>query len=248
MRRFATLVLVALLLPACSSTLNSAQQSAHAKVQRFLANKFSQKLLGGIDLVINQLAAEGGYLDDPLVRILLPPPLGIAIGVARDLQHNPQAALLETLINQAAEHSIPLAGPFLKTVLTDMDTPSIENILSSGGTAATDYLKSKGSDAIEAALLPAVSSQLEGSGAIALYGQLLSIQNTAEQLHSVQSSGERPGISTTQVVPATDPAPVAPEQLGQYVTEQAMSGLFTRMAKQELQIRQSLTPSITVPL
>ena len=37
------------------------------------------------------------------MRVLLPPPLGLVIDVARDLNDKPEAALLEIMINRAAE-------------------------------------------------------------------------------------------------------------------------------------------------
>jgi len=97
MRRSAIIILLAVIFSSCASFFDSVQQTAQVKFQQFLAKQFGQRLTSGIDSVIGQLAMKGGFLNDPLVRILLPPPLGLAIGIARQVQKNPQAALLETL-------------------------------------------------------------------------------------------------------------------------------------------------------
>jgi hypothetical protein len=141
MRRFVLLILISFLLFSCTSFVDSVKDTAQFQVKYFLATRFSQHLQNSIDTVIGQLAIKGGFFDDPLVRIVLPPPIGLAIGIARDLQDNPQAKLLEILINQAAENTIPVAGPILKNIIKDMNTFTIEELLDSGDRAATEYLK-----------------------------------------------------------------------------------------------------------
>jgi hypothetical protein len=238
MRRIAIIILMSMVLSACSSLVNSVQQTAQAEFQKFLAKKFGQQLESGIDSVIGKLAMIGGYLDDPLVRILLPPPLGLAIGIARDLQKNPQAALLETLINRAAENTIPVAGLILKNIVNNMDAPSLENLLNAGNTAATDYLKEKGSAVVQAALLPAITEELHATGAIELYSKLLKARETADQI-TATAAGVHQQIETAQQQAAALQT-VTQEQLGQYAAEKAMSGLFEKISDEELSIRKIL--------
>jgi hypothetical protein len=241
MRRIAAIVLASLFLPACTSVVDSAQHAAQAKLQRYLASQFGQRMKSGIDSVIGQLAMAGGFLDDPLVRILLPPPLGLVIGIARDLQNNPQQTLLETLINQAAENTIPLAGPLLKNIVTNMDTASLESLLHAGNTAATDQLREKGGAAVQAALLPTITEQLHLNGALALYGELLKAKEAGDQIATtVTDVQQRVEAAQEQVTAAQS---VSPEQLGQYVAEQAAAGLFKKVANEELSIRRSLESS-----
>ena len=236
MRRSAAIILLAVFLSSCASFVDSFQQTAQVKFQQFLANQFGQRLKSGIDSVVGQLAMKGGFLDDPLVRILLPPPLGLAISIARGLQENPQAALLETLINQAAEHTIPVAGPILKNIVMNMETPSLEGLLDAGNTAATDYLKEKGGAVVQEALVPAITEELHLNGAVELYGKLLKVRNC----RSDYCNGDR-CTATDRNRSASGSAlqTVTQEQLGQYVAEQAMSGLFKKVADEELSIRET---------
>jgi hypothetical protein len=105
---------LSLVVCACTSMVADLESSVQQKFQQMLADKFAERLMVGIDAVVDELAKSGGYLNDPLVRILLPPPIGIVVGVASELKQNPDANLLQTLMNQAAEHAIPVAGPLLK--------------------------------------------------------------------------------------------------------------------------------------
>lgn len=327
MRRIATIFLVSIMLTGCTALIDGVQKSAEAKLQQFLANQFGQSLQSGINFAVSQLAAQGGFLDDPLVRILLPPPLGLVLGVARDIQQNPQEALLEVLINQAAENSIPVAGPILTNIVMKMDVASLEAMLESGDTAATDYLKEQGSEIVKEALVPVITEQLHLNGAIELYGKLLEaeevadgatgkaaavqqavektqqtietaqqqieiaqqqIETTQQQVETVQKQLEITEQQAEHVPPQTEtaqaqietseqimdtaqqqletaqqqvgtiqqqaetakqqietpqkiieaPAAVTQEQLAQYVAEQAMAGLFKKVAKQEASIHE----------
>jgi len=220
----------------CTSTIDSVQKAAADKLQSFVAGQFSRGLLAGIDTAITQLSAAGGFLNDPLVRILLPPPLGLVIGVASELHDNPKATLLETLINQAAENTIPVAGPILKDIVMNMSTPTLEGIVSGGSTAATDYLKQNAGSAVKDALMPAITQQLQANGAISLYGELL-------KAHEAQQMITSDVAQTTQEatpLPSQTVRPVSQEQLSQYVAEQTMGGLFKKVAKAELAVRESI--------
>jgi uncharacterized SAM-binding protein YcdF (DUF218 family) len=184
MRRFVLLILIILYFFSCTSLVDGVKDTAQFQVNYFLATRFSNHLQASIETVIGQLAKKGGFLDDPLVRILLPPPIGIAIGIARDLQDDPQAKLLQVLINQAAENTIPVAGSILKNIIKDMNTFSIEELLDSGERAATEYLKKKGGEAVNEVLLTAVTKELHLNGAVELYGKLLRARQNAERIAS----------------------------------------------------------------
>jgi hypothetical protein len=237
MRRSAAIIILAMVVSSCAAFVDGLQQTAQVRVQQFLADQFGRRLKNGIDSVIGQLAMKGGYLDDPLVRILLPPPLGLAIGIVRGLQENPQALLLETLINQAAENTIPVAGPILKNIVMNMETPSLESLLDAGNTAATDYLKEKGGAVVREALVPAITEELHLNGAIELYGKLLEARQKADQITATAADVHQK-IETAQQQAAALQT-VTQEQLGRYVAEQALSGLFKKVADVELSIRET---------
>jgi hypothetical protein len=238
MRRFVLLILITTLFYNCTSLVNNVKETTKFQVKYFLATRFSKQLGTGIDIVINQLAKKGGFLDDPLVRIMLPPPLGLAIGIARDLQKDPQAKLLEILINQAAENTIPVAGPILKKIITDMNTFSVEELLDSGDKAVTDYLKEEGGAAINEVLLPAVTEELHLNGAVELYGKLLKARDTAQEV-ALKAEEVKNKIETAKQK-ASEIKDVTPEELGKYVADQAMAGLFKKVADKELEVRESL--------
>lgn len=254
--RIVLIVLAALLAGGCTSLFEGLQSSVENRVQRMLAGKFTELFTAGIDAVIDSLAAEGGFLDDPLVRILLPPPLGLALGVARDLQRDPKAALLETLLNRAAEHAIPVAGPLLKDMVVNMDTQKLQGLLDAPDASVTAFLKEEGGAAVKAVLVPAVTQQLRADGALELYGELLAAREATARTVPADGAVEVLAPAASDAAPLADAGltatpgqavPVAPEQLGDYVAEQAMTGLFKKVAQKELAVRDSVNETLQVP-
>ncbi|QSX33835.1 DUF4197 family protein [Shewanella avicenniae] len=229
---------VSLVVGGCASMVEDLSTSVQQKFQQMLADKFAAQLGEGIDAVIAGLSIGGGYLNDPLVRILLPPPLGLIAGIANELQQNPEAKLLETLMNQAAEHAIPVAGPILKNIITNMDEPTLTGVFNAGNKAASQYLQQQAGELVSSALLPAITEELNANGAVELYGKLLDAKAQADKLSATATELQQLVTSAQQLT--EQPHNVAKEQLSQYVAEQAMGGMFRKLAKKELMIRQGL--------
>jgi len=264
-RAIIVFALLGTLLTSCTSTIDNVQQAGHSRVQQFLAQLFGQKLLQGIDTVINQLASTGGFFNDPLVKILLPPPLGMVLGVAMDLHEHPDETLLVILINQAAENAIPVAGPILKNIITNMDKPQLQSLLDGDNRAATNYLKSQGGAAIKTVILPALSEQLHLNGAIELYGKMVKakeevegIKATVSTLQQQVTEAEQLAVGaqvSTDIVAQADTVrqtldtaeqqlavadSASVDKLTDYVADQALAGLFKKFGTQEQEIRQQL--------
>ncbi len=218
--------LTLLFLSSCApDSLNTLQQNltlaAQEQLKRTLANHFMAELGNGVGIVITGLAQPGGYLDNPLVRILLPPPLGLAFDVARNMNANPQASLLVVLMNQAAEHAIPNAAPILQAALAHATPAESRTLLDGGKTAATDYLKAKTTAALQKALAPLIAADLAASGAQQVYAKLL-------DTYQAQTVGEPTNLE--------GPAP----DLVQHVTGHAVEGVFKMLGEREARIRDSL--------
>ncbi|MEZ5529405.1 MAG: DUF4197 domain-containing protein [Porticoccaceae bacterium] len=228
MLRHPWILAACLMLAACTPSLEGLQQYAQDKLQQSVAAEFGRQLGRGVNTVVTELGAAGGYLDDPLVRILLPPPLGMVIGVARDLHTNPEAAALEILMNRAAEQAIPGAGPVLQELVAGLDPREMAILFEGDGTAATDYLRIRAEDAVLAAVLPEVDRKLEESGAVEAYRELLELE---QDIETIQEQGEQLGDL------------VESDELGAYVAGKAVDGLFKRLGREEQAIRDVLSDS-----
>ena len=241
MRRHVGSLIAVLFLSSCTpgglQTLqDDLTRAAQEQLKSTLATHFKTEMGKGLDTVISGLAQAGGYLDNPLVRILLPPPLGLAIGIAHDLSIDPQATLLETLINQAAEQAIPGAAPILQTALSQITPTQARVLLDGANTAGTEHLKAQTLETLQTVLTPIITEKLGVNGAQQVYSELLTAQQS-------QYGPPRP----EEVAAASAPTP----DLGQYVTQQAVTGMFDMLGTREASIREdlrSITGSVLQPM
>jgi hypothetical protein len=236
--------------------------AAQQQLQRTLASHFTRKLGDGVDLVIGSLSAAGGFLDNPLVRVLLPPPMGLVLAVARDLHADPQATVLEHLMNNAAEAAIPGAGPVLRAALRTITTADAETLLQGGAGAASEFLMARTREVLLETLSPVVAATLEQNGATEIYASALRVY---ELQKSIALAGEtalrgslpegigaevlvpKPMHPLEEVIAAGEQASAAfllahapPRDLGDYVTGRAVDGLFNALAQQEQVIRREI--------
>lgn len=239
-------VISLLLLASCAApnyqqVQDSVANAAAAKVRQKFANYFLRQFGAGIDNVLNSLADDGGFFDNPLVKILLPPPLGLLVDVGQALHNDPQAALLDVLLNQAAEHTVPLAGPILKATIEDIiATGNAEKLFSGDKTAVTQYLREQTTASLKKSLKPAVAKTLADSGAGQIYTELVTM---ADIINGVgEDVGEVAAVLNGENVQGKDiiAKPVAPEKLEDYVTDKAIEGIFKQLEAKEAVIREQV--------
>ena len=182
-----------------------------ARLQAAAFTQFAAALGQGATDIVSQLAQPGGFLNDPRVRILLPPPLGLAVGVVAELKENPDARLLEVLLNQAAEHAIPVAGPVLAQAVGQLEPATVGQLLNGDPGAATQYLRERTETELRQAVLPEIAAHLSRSGALRTYGDLRRV-----------ITGARAELETVAAAPLPEP----PADLSEYVAGQAVAGVF----------------------
>ncbi|MDX9710783.1 MAG: DUF4197 domain-containing protein [Trichloromonas sp.] len=232
MRALVACFLALSLLTSCAANPMDRMKS---NISRFAEDKFRDSLAGqlvkglgqGIHLVVNELARPGGYLDNPLVRILLPPPVNLALGLIRDIQARPDVNPLLLVMNRAAETAVPGAAPVLLAALDQIDAIRARGLLDAGKTAATDYLKEQTENKLKETLTPVVMETLAKNNGFAQYEQLLAALHA--QRHVRESD---PAAPPTFDEPQAD--------LADYVVQQTINGLFKAIGVEEERIRDDL--------
>mgnify|MGYP004701566115 CR=1 FL=1 len=238
MRRLSVALVALLLLNSCvlppvqdfSGRLLAA---ARAQAQSVLALQLQRRLGERIPQVINLLAQPGGYLNNPLVRILLPPPLGFALAVAMDLAAEPQTPPLQILLNHAAELAIPGAGPILTETLRQFRPEEVVQLLTAGETAATEALRRRSYQLVVDVVKAKVSSELAKSGAVRQYQEL-------KQAYDAQQALLAPPLEVS--------LENSQKALEQHVTTAAVDGLFRLLGEEEKTLRNLLAdPEMYLP-
>ncbi len=229
MRAFVALLLALCLLTSCSNPFANFKQNlslfAEEKIKNSLAGKFVKALGGGIHTVLDELARPGGFLNNPLVRLFLPPPIAVALDLINDINAKPDTNPLLVVMNRTAETVVPDAAPILEAALEEITPEEARKFLDGGNTAGTDYLKAKTEEKLKKALAPKVLEDLSKNHGLEKYQEIINVLQA-------QQTGEQPAEALIK--------PEAIPELGTYVTEKTVDGIFKSLAAKELEIREDL--------
>ncbi|WLG96907.1 DUF4197 domain-containing protein [Pseudomonas sp. FP198] len=178
-------------------------------------------LTQGAQIAVKQLGKPGGFSNNPEVKIELPGKLGKVASKMKAFGMGAQVDQLETSMNQAAEAAVVQAQPILVDAVKNMSVTDAKGILSGGNDSATQYLNKSSRGQIRAKFLPIVKQATDKVGLVQKYNAFA-------------------GQAATLGVVDTKSANVE-----NYVTEQALDGLFEMIAKQEATIRQNPAAAAT---
>lgn len=177
-----------------------------------ISNGLKEALKVGADNATKQLSATNGFFANQAIKILLPPE---AQQVEKTLRAAGMGAIVDKAIlsmNRAAEDASKKAAPIFIDAITSITIQDGLNILRGGNNAATTYLMGKTTSSLTAAFSPVIKTSLDKVGAPKLWNTVFSTYNR---------------IGFKKVNP----------DLTAYVTERALSGLFTTIGNEEAKIR-----------
>lgn len=177
-------------------------------------------LTQGAQIAVKQLGAPGGFSNNPEVKIGLPGKLEKAAGALKMLGMGDQITQLEASMNKAAESAVTQAQPILVNAVKNMSVNDAKGILSGGQDSATQYLDKSSREQIRAKFLPIVKQSTDKVGVAQQYNAL------AKKAPMGLLGGKSDSVEN-------------------YVTEQALDGLFKMIAQQEESIRQNPAAAAT---
>lgn len=156
-----------------------------------------------------------GYLGNALIRIAIPEQMTSMASTLRKVGLGSQVDELEVGMNRAAELAAAEAREIFWNAITGMTVSDAFGILRGGNTAATEYFHDKTYVALQSRFHPIVQQKVEEIGLSRIYSRV------ADTYNSLPLAGTQKMID-----------------LDEYVTERALTGLFTVLATEEQKIRQ----------
>lgn len=184
-----------------------------------------EALTVGIKNGANLASATDGFLKNDLIKLPFPP------DVVRVKEKLNQTAIgrqkveeFETGINRAAEIASKEAAPIFINAIKEMSIGDGFTILKGSDNAATNYLKDKTTAQLTSKFSPVVQNAIDQVKVMSLWGSLTTAYN-ATTLLSGKDEVE------------TD--------LNKYITDRAITGLFTLVASEELKIRKDPMARVT---
>ncbi|WP_308993058.1 DUF4197 domain-containing protein [Mariniflexile litorale] len=186
-----------------------------------IAAGLRQALDFGIEKQVAKLTQTDGFYKNNLVKILLPEELQKVDKGLRDIGLSKLADEGLKALNRAAEDAVKEATPIFIDAVKGITFADAKNILIGSDDAATQYLNGKTQTALYAKFNPVIKNSFSKVGADEIWSNLINKYNS---------------------IPFT--SDVNPD-LTDYVTGEALKGVYTMIAVEEKEIRNNLSSRTT---
>lgn len=173
-----------------------------------------QALNIGIEKQVSKLTMEDGFYKNELVKILLPQELQKVDKTLRDIGLSSLADEGLKILNRAAEDAVNEATPIFVDAVKNITFEDAKNILLGADNAATNYLENNTSEALYTKFHPVIKNSFQKVGADEIWSNLINKYNSLPLVFNK----------------------VNPD-LTDYVTNEALEGVYTMIAIQEKEIR-----------
>jgi Protein of unknown function (DUF4197) len=190
--------------------------------ERDASGGIKEALAQGVDRAVRQLGKPDGFFRDQAVKILVPEKLRRLADLARQLGAGKKVDAFELSMNRAAEKAVPMAANILADSVRQMTLQDAIGLVRGGDTSATDFFRRTSEQKLYDTFLPIVAKQTAEVGVTKKYKDL-SKKAGGNALAGALLGGSSNGTTSAD--------------LDDYVTREAIDGLFHVIAEQEKQIR-----------
>jgi hypothetical protein len=178
-----------------------------------IANGLKAALDKGITKQVSKLTQTDGFFKNELVKIFLPEELQKVDKTLRDIGLGNLADEGLKVLNRAAEDAVAEATPIFVNAIKDMSFNDAKNILLGDDKAATSYLMDKTSSGLYQKFNPVIKSSFQKVGADQVWSSLINRYNAIPLTKNVNTD------------------------LTDYVTKEALDGVYTMIGVEEKEIR-----------
>ncbi len=225
--RLTAVLTVSILLTSCEA-LNQASQvltQSGNPSQTEIALGLKQALEFGTTSSSERLSATDGFFANAAVKILFPEEAQKVERTLRSVGLNKLADNVVLSINRAAEAAAKEAKPIFVSAIKSMTISDAANILlGRQDDAATMYFKRVTNDQLQLKFQPVIQTSLSNVGATRYWTDAITAYNKIPLVSKVNPD------------------------LGTYVTQKAIDGIFYEIAKEELKIRNNINARSTTLL
>lgn len=186
-----------------------------------IANGLRQALDQGIDKQVSKLSRKDGFYNNSRVKILLPQELQRVDQTLRDIGLGSLADEGLKILNSAAEDAVKEATPIFVQAVKEITFTDAKNILMGPDNAATSYLEQKTQRKLYAKFNPIIKHSFSKVGADQIWSNIINRYNAVPFV--------------TKVNP----------DLTDYVTQEALNGVYTMISVEEKEIRNNAAARTT---
>jgi hypothetical protein len=234
--RFILLIFLLTVFSGCAELLTVLQSPASVPLtEDDVVSGLREALTIGAKASAERLSVENGYYGDAAIKILLPDEAKTIIDNISKIPGGEQ--LVEDVIlriNRAAEDAAKEAAPIFVNSITQMTISDAFNILKGADNAATSYLRATTYDELYSLYKPKIrnSTEKEIIGNISTKDSWITL--TGKWNSAANSvAGKLAGLKPVNA------------DLDDFLTNEALNGMFSKLAIEELKIRKEVSARVT---
>ena len=223
MKKISYLILIVFTLTSCAElqqVVNQLPQSGTIS-NTDIASGLRQALDLGIDKQVSKLTQKDGFFKNELVKIVLPAELQKVDKTLRDIGLGNLADQGLKVLNRAAEDAVKEATPIFVDAVKSITFADAKKILLGADNAATEYLINGTSEALYDKFSPVIANSFIKVGANQIWENLINKYNTIPFVQKVNPD------------------------LTDYVTGEALKGVYTMIGVEEKEIRTKVSSRTT---
>ena len=231
MKLLAYILVLTSILPSCSSgqfdlgkiskDINKTINSSKPLSNQEIIDGLKQALTFGSQNASTSASKADGFFKNPLIKIPFPPEAIKMEQKLRSLGMNKQVDEFITTLNRSAEEAAKQSAPIFVDAVKTMTITDGLSILKGKNTEATDYLKQKTSSPLHDKFKPVIKSATQKVNVTKYWNPLITTYNNLPFVDKLNPD------------------------LEEYITQKALSGLFTLVSQEETKIRKDPAARVT---
>lgn len=198
-----------------------------------ITKAFKQALKIGVEKAVDTLGQPGGFMDNPMVHIPLPPPFSQMESMIRATGGGKMIDDFILSMNRAAAQAAPqTAGIFVSTI-DDMSFNQAADILMMDGSPATDYFKAHTRDDLKKLITPIIKKEMKNNDVYKYYDAVKKVADPGMKGFAKMSNfmGMAEKLHVKKHIPQDG------VNIEEYVTNHTIDGIFLMIGMQEKMIR-----------
>jgi len=231
-----SVVFLSVLMTGCAELINVLQSAGPLPLtESEVASGLKEALSTGARNAAGKLSLENGYYGDAALKILLPDEAKVIVdNISRIPGGNQLVEDVILRINRAAEDAAKEVAPIFVNSITQMTIQDAFGILNGADNAATNYLKNTTYSELYNLYKPKIHSSTEKK----IVGDISTLSSW-ETLTSKWNS-----VANSVAGRLADLKPVNTD-LDDYLTNRALTGMFSKVEEEELKIRKEVSARVT---
>lgn len=199
-----------------------------------VSSGLKEALKVGVDYAVKELGADNGYFSNADVKIPLPENLAKVEALVRKAGGDKMADDLIQSMNDAATQAAPKTAAIFADAIETMSVDDAKKILAGSDNAATEYFSANTTESLKKMITPIIQETMEKNSVAGYYDTLNNFykDNAKSYVDSTSVMSMAKSYGVDGFLPSS-----SDENLDDYVTQNAIDGLFKMIAQKEAQIR-----------